>query len=64
MIIREFFKTRNDSVDLYITYSDNGVKINKVGTDEIYDDAVDVEGASFTYEETDVPIDSDESKIT
>ena len=64
MIIREFFKTRNDSVDLYITYSDNGVKINKVGTDVIYDDAVDVEGASFTYEETDVPIDSDESKIT
>lgn len=37
-----------------------GFKIRKVGTDEIYDDAIDVAGAPFTYEETDIPIESEE----
>lgn len=52
MIKRECFKTRRDGVNLFRTYSDAGLKIRKVGTDEIYDDAVDVEGAPYTYEET------------
>lgn len=42
MIITEHFETRADGVELIRTYSDKGVKIQKVGTDEIYDDAVDV----------------------
>lgn len=52
MIIREFYTTRKDGVNLYRTYSDIGMQIRKVGTDEIYDDAIDIEGAPHTYEET------------
>ena len=33
-----------------------GFKIHKVGTDEIYDEAIDIENAPFEYEETDIPI--------
>lgn len=40
------------------TYSDQGVKIRKVGTEEIYNEAVDVVGTLFTYEETDLPVDT------
>ena len=52
-IITEHYKTREDGVNLYRTYSDKGVQIRKVGTDEIYDEAIDVENAPFAYEETD-----------
>ncbi len=51
-IVKEFYKTRNDGVNLYRTYSDEDYKIKKVGTDEIYDEAVDVENAPYEYEET------------
>ena len=56
MIIKEYFRTREDGVNLYRTYSDADMKIRKVGTDEVYDEAIDVEGAPYTYEETDIPI--------
>lgn len=56
MIKKEFYKTRNDGVNLYITYSDLGLKIRKIGTDEIYDEAIDVENAPYEYEETEEPI--------
>ena len=56
MIVREFYETRFDGVNLYRTYSDADLKIRKVGTDEIYDEAIDIEGAPYTYEETDMPI--------
>ena len=52
MIIREFYMTRKDGVNLYKTYSDKGVYIKKQGTDEKYDEAIDVESAPYTYEET------------
>ena len=52
MIIREFYMTRKDGVNLYKTYSDKGVYIIKQGTDEKYDEAIDVENANYTYEET------------
>ena len=57
MIIREFYMTRKDSVNLYKTYSDKGVYIKKQGTDEKYDAAIDVESAPYTYEETEEVID-------
>lgn len=60
MIIREFYRTRKDGVSLYRTYSDNKVMIRKVGTDEIYDEAIDIETAPYVYEETDQPINSEE----
>ena len=52
MIVKEFYRTREDSVDLFRTYSDKGLQIQKVGTDEVYEEAIDVENASYTYEET------------
>lgn len=60
MIITEHFETRADGVELIRTYSDKGVKIQKVGTDEIYDEAVDVEGAGYRYTETEEPIEVEE----
>lgn len=60
MIVKEFYRTRKDGVNLYRTYSDADMKIQKVGTDEIYDEAIDVEGAPFTYEETEIAIERDE----
>lgn len=52
MIVREFYRTREeDGVNLYRTYSDCGKDIRKVGTDEVYAEAIDVEGAPYIYEE-------------
>lgn len=51
-IVKEFYKTRDDGVNLYRTYSDENYKIKKVGTDEVYDEAVDIENAPYEYEET------------
>jgi hypothetical protein len=56
MIVREFYTIRSDGVSLYRTYSYNGMQIRKVGTDEVYDEAIDIEGAPYTYEETDISI--------
>lgn len=52
MIKKEFYKIRKDGVDLYKTYSDENYLIKKIGTDEIYDEAIDVETSNYTYEET------------
>lgn len=56
MIVKEYYRTRNDGVSLYRTYSNEGKQIKKVGTDEIYDEAIDIADAPFEYEETDTPI--------
>ena len=58
MIVREYFMTRKDGVKLYKTYSDQNKYIRKVGTEEEYDIAIDIENASYTYEETDKEIES------
>ena len=52
MIKREFYKTRNDGVKLYRTYSDENYRILQVETGFIYDEAVDIESVNYTYEET------------
>lgn len=52
MIVKEFYRTREDGINLYRTASDAGYYIRKVGTDEIYSEAIDVETAPYTYEET------------
>lgn len=59
MIVKEFYRTRADGINLFRTYSDKNVQIRKVGTDEVYDEAVDVEGTPFRYEETDIPIEQE-----
>ena len=58
MIIKEFYMTRKDGVNLYKTYSDKNVYIIKQGTDEKYDIAIDVENANYTYEETEEAIEN------
>lgn len=52
MKIREFFETREDGVNLYRTYSDQGFMIRQNETGILYSEAIDVEDTSFTYEET------------
>jgi hypothetical protein len=39
-------------------YIPTGFKIRKIGTEEIYDRAIDIEDAIFVYEETDIPIEN------
>ena len=58
MIVREYFMTRKDGVKLYKTYSDQNKYIRKVGTEEEYDMAIDIENAQYTYEETEKEIES------
>ena len=57
MIKKEFFETRADGVNLYKTYSDKNLMIQKVGTGEIYDIAIDIETAPYTYIETETAVD-------
>ena len=54
-IVTEFFKTRNDDVKLFRTYSDEGKQILQNETGIVYDEAIDVEGAPYTYSETGEP---------
>ena len=76
MIIKEFYRERKDrvgkdengnviytTVNLYRTYSDQNLMIQKVGTDEIYSEAIDVESANFEYVETDKKIKNAEREI-
>ena len=60
MIVKEHFETRKDGVRLYKSYSNQNFYIQKVGTDEIYDVAIDIENAPFEYTETDEPIEVSE----
>ena len=53
MIVREFYATREDGVELYRTYSDTNHKIMQKPTMVVYDEAIDIEGAPYEYEETD-----------
>lgn len=57
-IVKEFYETRDDGVNLYRTYSDEGYMIRKKGTDEIYEEAADSQ--DFEYEETDIKIGEEE----
>ena len=59
-IVKELFETREDGVKLYRTYSDENYKIHKLNTNEIYDEAIDVEDAPYQYEETDEKIEQEE----
>ena len=60
MIIKEFYKKRSDGINLYRTYSDSKLMIRQVETGDVYAEAIDVENAAYTYEETGMSIDADE----
>ena len=57
MLVKEFYRKREDGKDLFKTYSDENFMIRKVGTDELYEVAIDVE--SYEYEETDIKIEEE-----
>ena len=52
MIVREFYCTRTDGVNLYRTYSDEGRDIIQNETGIVYTEAIDVENAPYTYTES------------
>lgn len=51
MIIQEQIEN-----DLVKTYSDNGMMIRKIGTEELYSEAIDPKKFNRQYEETNIPI--------
>lgn len=64
MIVREFYTTRKDGVKLFKTYSDSDMYIRQVETGIEYSEAIDVEDAPYTYEETDKAIENNSSEDT
>ena len=63
MLIKELYETRDDGVKLYRTYSDENMFIRKVGTNEFYEDAIDVEDTLYEYVETNEVILSMEEEL-
>lgn len=53
MIVKEEYKTRADGVKLFRIYSDEGKQIIQNETGIVYDEAIDVENAPYTYTESD-----------
>ena len=60
MIQREFYTQRKDDVKLYRTYSNIGMMIRQNETGVEYAEAIDVDGAPYTYTETETPIETPE----
>ena len=58
MLKFEYDQTREDGKKLYRAYSDIGMMIRKDDTEEVYNEAIDVEDSGFTYTETDIPIEN------
>lgn len=59
MIVKEFFMTREDGVNLYRTYSDQGFMLRQIETGILYGEPIDIEDAPYTYKETDELIEKD-----
>lgn len=57
MIVTEYFRTREDGTVLNRTYSNAGMTILQNETGVEYSEAIDVEGSTYTYSETNNPID-------
>ena len=64
MIVKEYYNTRQDGIKLFRTYSDENKYIQKVGTTEVYSEAIDVEDATYEYIETDKEIENIEDYDT
>ena len=63
MIIKEEYKTRADGVRLFRTYSDEGKQIIQNETGIVYDEAIDVEDAPYTYSESDESVELSAEQI-
>ena len=56
MVITEFYRTRDDGVNLYRTYSDsNKMLVRNDGVE--FSEAIDIEGCEHTYTESEKDID-------
>lgn len=53
MIVREEYITRTDGVKLFRTYSNENRKLIQNETGIVYSEAIDIEGAPYTYIESD-----------
>ena len=62
MIISEHYETRPDGTELIRTTSDQGKMIRKVGTLDLYAEAIDVAPVQFEYEETEIDIEDPSSE--
>lgn len=62
MIVMEFYKTRSDGVDLYRTYSDRRMMIERDGV--LYGEAIDPGDRGRLYVETETPIPAPEEPET
>jgi len=56
MIHTEFFRTREDGINLYRTYSDINHYIIQDQTNIKYIEAIDIENSGYTYTESDEEI--------
>ena len=63
MVVKEFYRVREDGVNLYRSYSDEGFYIQKVGTEEVYSEAIDVETAPYEYVETNELIEVEANEV-
>lgn len=52
MVIKEEYMTRADGVKLFRHYSDENRKLIQNETGIVYSEAIDVEGAPYTYSES------------
>ena len=63
MIVKELYGTRDDGINLYITYSDNNKMIIQNETGHIYQYAIDIADNSYTYSESveEIPVEEGET---
>lgn len=59
MVVKEFYRTREDGVNLYRSYSNEGFYIVNDQTGAKYEEAIDVENAPYTYTETNEKIEDE-----
>lgn len=62
MIVKEIYRIREDGKPLIKTYSDLKKIIRKIGTDELYSEAIDV--LDYEYEETDQLIEEEDYEVS
>jgi len=58
MVVIEFYRQRRDGVNLYRTYSSEGMYIERDGV--LYEEAIDPEDSNRAYTETDILIPHEE----
>lgn len=59
MVVKEFYLTRGDGVNLYRSYSNGGFYIIQDQTGNKYEEGIDVETSPYTYTETDEKIEDE-----